>query len=147
MTKEKIVVSFIWQHHVPILWWPKNFNRCKIVDWNLFSVTNYNKGNSNVTKDFLVSVLTNMTNVSRRMPTWHPMQNGHVTSISTTLASVMHCDWKQIQLSQHWKLNSEFSYHWTKRLKIFNHQLAITIVNDQKNLVCLKTIWELPKKI
>ncbi len=82
--KAKFVVSFIWQHHVPNLWGLKIFNRCKIGDQNLFLVTNCNKGSSSVTKDFLVSVLTNMTNVSKRTLTWHPMQNGCVTLVSTT---------------------------------------------------------------
>ncbi len=147
--KEKFIVSFIWQHHAPILWWPKIFNCRKIGDQNPFLVTNCNGGNLNVTKDFLVFVLTDMIDVLEWMLTWHLIQNGHVTSILTTLLPL--CIVIENIFSPHnigdWILNFEFFCHIIRWLNIFDHQLSITTINDQKISICSKIIWELPKSI
>jgi len=46
----------------PTLWQPNFFGRHGIGNQNPFSITNHDKGSSNVTKDFPMSIFTNVTN-------------------------------------------------------------------------------------
>jgi hypothetical protein len=66
-------------------WQPKNFNHCRVGDWNLFLVAHHSKRNPSVKIFFLVLILMDMTKALRRTPTWCVTQNGCVTFVLTTL--------------------------------------------------------------
>jgi len=58
-----------------------------LIVWRLnsFLIVMHNEGSPNVMKNVHASILTDVTNMSWQTSTWHPMQNGHITLVLTTL--------------------------------------------------------------
>ncbi len=84
---------------------------------NPFIVTIHNGGSLGVVKIFLVSTLKNMTNMTITlgwMSMWCPTQNGHVTSILTTL--LLSSNHAPISIYTHTYLHLNlfiFRYEWS----------------------------------
>jgi hypothetical protein len=70
------------------LWWLNSFLVINIWWINLFTIAMHNEGSLSVLEIFLVSILTNVTDMLGWMPTWRPTQIGCVMSVLTTLDNI-----------------------------------------------------------